>query len=207
MKARLLSRKIIEAINDGKDLRLVKGIAFKDKEEKVFTSPRERIKNLDDLPYPAYDLLPELKTHYWPFFNNIQGYPAFSLITSRGCPYQCKFCDRAVFGNIVTKHSPEYLVTLIEKMIKENGIKYIVFDDDNLLLDKKHLFGMLDLLDKKKLKVSFTCESRVDTVDEERLGIFKEGGCKQILYGMESGSPKILKLMDKGITIDRIRQR
>jgi anaerobic magnesium-protoporphyrin IX monomethyl ester cyclase len=198
-------KEIIEALVEGADLRKVKGLAFKEKGEIVITPPRERIKNLDDLPLPAYDLLPELKTHYWPLFNNIQGYPAFSLIASRGCPYQCKFCDRAVFGNTLIQHSPEYMVALIEKLVKEHGIRYLVFDDDNLLLDKKQLFGMLDLLEKKKIKVPFTCESRVDTVDEERLRRLKAGGCKQILYGMESGSPRILELMGKGITVDKIR--
>ncbi len=148
----LTFKEIIESLNNGTDLRQVKGIAFKDNEEKLFTAPRERIKELDELSFPAYDLLPELKTHYWPFFNNIQGYPAFSLIASRGCPHQCKFCDRAVFGNKMTRHSPEYFVALIEKMINEHGIRYFVFDDDNLLLDKKHLFGILDLLRKKTLK-------------------------------------------------------
>jgi anaerobic magnesium-protoporphyrin IX monomethyl ester cyclase len=198
-------KEIMEAKNDGKSLRQVNGVAFKDQGENVFTPSRTRVKNLDDLPLPAYDLLPELKKHYWPYFNNIQGYPAFSIIVSRGCPHKCSFCDRAVFGNIFTKHSPEYVVELIENLVKKHGMKYLVFDDDNFLLDKKYLFGILDLLNKKNLRISFTCESRVDTIDEERLVRLKEAGCKEIMYGIETGSPRMLELMNKKITTDQIR--
>ena len=199
-------KELISALNSGSDLKQVEGIAFKDKlGNKIHTLSRKRIKELDNLPSPAYDLLPELKTHYWPYFNNIQGYPAFSLISSRGCPHQCNFCDRKVFGNIFTKHSPKYFVNIIEDMINKYGIRYLVFDDDNILLDRKYLFGILDELFARKIRIPFTCESRVDTVDEEKLERLRDSGCKEIMYGIESGSPRILKLMNKGITVDQVR--
>lgn len=203
----ITTRELVNALNKKLDLKEIDGIFYRDQNNQKFhTKPRQRVRNLDELPFPAYDKLPELKKYYWPYFNNVQGYPAFSLISSRGCPFQCKFCDRKVFGNSFTKHSPKYFAELIDQMVNKYGIKYLVFDDDNMTLDKNYLFGILDELKARKIKVPFTCESRVDTVDDEKLERLRKSGCKEIMYGIESGSPRILELMNKQVTTDQIRE-
>ena len=138
---------LIESLNTGGTLHNVNGLAFRAKDEIHITHPRVRIRNLDDLPFPAYDLLPDMATRYTPVLTYVEKLPAFSIVTSRGCPGQCTFCDRKVFGNRLTTHSPEYILALIKELYHKYGIRYLVFDDDNLLLKKNHLFKLLDLLE------------------------------------------------------------
>jgi len=197
---------LVAALNEGRDLATVPGLAVRQNGHIVRTAPRERIANLDELPFPAFDLLPELATHYRPALTSVERLPAFSVVASRGCPCHCTFCDRGIFGNRVTKHSPEYTVELLRTLVETHGIRYLLFDDDNLLLNKKHLFRLLDLMKETGLGLPFTCQSRVDTVDEDRLGRLKEAGCRMILFGIESGSQQILDAMKKGITVEQIRE-
>ena len=197
---------LVNAMNSGKNLDEVNGIAFRKAGGAHITPQRERIKNLDELPFPAYDLLPNIAVHYKPVLNCVEKIPAFSLVCSRGCPGQCTFCDRKVFGNCPTTHSPEYIVKLIKELKEKYGIRYLLFDDDNLLVNKKHLFALLDEMEKEKLYIPFTCQSRVDTIDSERLSRLKKAGCKMILFGVESGSQKILNAMKKYITPEKIYQ-
>jgi len=197
---------LINVLNTGGDLEKVAGIAFRDKDKIHITSPRERIRDLDTLPFPAFDLLPDLATRYKPPLNAVEKLPAFSLVTSRGCPSQCAFCDRRVFGNLVTMHSPEYILSMIRELRHKYGIRYLVFDDDNLLLNKKHLIDFLEIFKKSDSWMPFSCQSRVDTIDDERLKHLKEAGCRHILFGVESGSQRMLDAMNKGITTDQIRK-
>jgi anaerobic magnesium-protoporphyrin IX monomethyl ester cyclase len=197
---------LLVALSSGHDLARIPGLAFRADGAPVITAPRERIKDLDAIPPPAYDLLPTLESHYWPIFNNVEKLPAFSVILSRGCTGKCTFCDRGMFGNRITRHGPDYGVTLIEKLRDEHGIKYLVFDDDNFLLNKNYLVRFLDGMVERQVKVPFSCESRVDTIDEERLFHLKRAGCRQIMFGIESGSQKMLDMMNKGIRIDQIRE-
>ncbi len=194
------------ALNDGRDLKSVPGLALRENGGAARTPPRERIRNLDELPFPAFDLLPDLATHYRPALTSVEKLPAFSVVASRGCPCHCTFCDRGVFGNRVTTHSPEYTVALLRTLVDTYGIRYLLFDDDNLLLNRKRLFRLLDLMKDQELRLPFTCQSRVDTVDEERLRCLKEAGCRMVLFGIESGSQRILDAMKKGITVDQIRK-
>ncbi len=197
---------LIKALNNNVPLQQINGLAFSEDNNIRINPPRPRIQDLDRLGMPAYDLLPDLATHYNPALTSATKLPAFSIVTSRGCPAQCTFCDRSVFGNRITSHSPEYTVSLIRELYYKHRIRYILFDDDNLLLNKPHLFKILDLLEKENFKIPFTCQSRVDTIDEERLKRLKKAGCKIILYGIESGSQKILDMMKKNITVPQIQK-
>ncbi|MDD5594988.1 MAG: cobalamin-dependent protein, partial [Candidatus Omnitrophica bacterium] len=118
----------------GKDLRLVKGIVFRENGKVVFTGQRERIDNLDELPFPAFDLLPKLSNYYRPSTQSIKYLPSASLVTSRGCSGSCLFCDRKTFGNKIKMHSAEYIADLMEKLSKDFGIKGVIFEDDNFML-------------------------------------------------------------------------
>ena len=194
------------ALRSGKSLHDVPGLALREDSGVVFTGPRERIKQLDELPVPAYDLLPDIAKCYKPPLNSVEKVPAFSLVMSRGCPSKCTFCDRSVFQNRVTRHSPEYVAELVKKVKRDYGIRYLLFDDDNLLLGRKYLFRLLDLLSQPDVRTPFTCQSRVDTIDEEKLGRLKDAGCRMLLYGIESGSQQMLNRMQKGITVEQIRE-
>lgn len=196
---------LLEAFNNKIDIPNVAGIAYVSDGKVTFNPPRERIKNLDVIPLPAYDLLPELRKHYIPVFNYSPGYPAFSIVLSRGCPAKCRFCTQITFGHRVTQHSAEYLFRHIEELYFKYKIKNIIFDDDNLLLNKKQLYAFFKMLREKKMKISFSLQTRVNFIDDERLSQLKEAGCKKIMLGIESGSQEMLDNMRKDITLDQIR--
>jgi len=197
---------LIQALRYGDDLWKVDGIAYRNLDGVPVRSPlRQRLKNLDRLPPPAYDLLPELMSHYWPLFCNVDRYPAFSVFISRGCHGQCRFCDRSTFGNEVTRHSPEYVVRMLRNLRDEHNIRYIVFDDDNFTTNRAYLLDLLRHMVKSKVHLPFSCLSRVDTVDPALLKDLRRAGCRRIMYGIESGSQRMLDAMNKGITLDQVR--
>ncbi len=197
---------LADALNGRGEVSDVAGLCYRDGDRIVRTPERARIMTLDELPMPAFDLLPDLATHYQPALTSVEKVPAFSIVASRGCPAQCTFCDRMVFGNRVTRHSPEYTVRMIEMLYHEHGIRYLLFDDDNLLLHRGHLHELLDRLMASDVRMPFTCQSRVDTIDPERVSRLKKAGCRMILFGIESGSPQILDAMKKRITVEQIRE-
>lgn len=159
----------------------------------TFTGQRERIKNLDELPFPS--------RHYFnkDYYNRNTGY----MLISRGCPFQCGFCYHWG-GNEIRFRSLENIIEEIEILLK-NGITYIDFKDDTFTLNKELVYSLCDEIIDKKLNFSWFCSTRVDKVDKDLLMKMKEAGCKWIGYGVESGNQEILNGIKKGINIDQIR--
>ena len=127
------------------------------------------------------------------------------IVTSRGCPGQCTFCDNSVFGRKYRWHSPRYIINMIKILKQRYNIKEIQFKDDNLLVNKITLKELCEIMIKEKLNITWNCGGRVDMVNPEILKIMKEAGCWQIWYGLESGSDKVLKCMKKNITVEQIK--
>jgi len=194
---------LLDSLRGHKDLNSIEGIVYRNNGKAVVTEKRARIQNLDSLPFPAFDLLPDIPRHYRIPVQSIDNYPAVSLVTSRGCSGKCGFCDRSVFGNEVTCHSADYTLNLMRQMKERCGIRSILFEDDNfmaLLRGKRKDF--IKKLTDGNLNITWACAGRVDDADEELLRSMKEAGCYQVLYGIESGSQKILDGLRKGITIE-----
>lgn len=184
----------------------IQGIAFRNNGEIILTPKRKRIQNLDELPMPAFGLLPELKRCYRTTTQSIMYLPTVSLVTSRGCSGHCSFCDRMTFGSEVRMHSAEYVADLMQKLQNDFGIKGIIFEDDNFMLSEERLVNLAKLIRKRKIRIHWSALSRVDTITEEKLKIAKSCGCWQILYGIESGSQKILDFYKKGINLSQIKK-
>lgn len=197
---------LLKAFIEGGELSLVKGIAFRSNGQIVLTPLRRRIKNLDELPFPAFDLLPELKRYYRPTTQSIKYLPTTSLVTSRGCTGHCLFCDRKTFGNEVRMHSAEYVVDMIEKLQTDFGIRGIIFEEDNFMISERRLYDLSRVIKKRKIKFAWSALSRIDTITEEKLRIAKSCGCWQILYGIESGSQEILDFYRKRISVSQIEK-
>lgn len=192
-------KEFVEKIQNKKSLENIPGIIYKDGSFK----PGEYIKNIDDLPFPAYELVP---MHlYQPSPASYRQLPATTLITSRGCPFQCIFCHKPIFGNRFRPHSAKRVVDEIEFLNKEYGIKDIRIYDDTFTLDRKRVVEICELLTQRNLGITWNCTTRVDCIDKELLIIMKNSGCYNISYGVESGSERVLKLIKKGITKERIR--
>lgn len=197
---------LLPVLDRGKDLESVQGLAFRQGRKIVMTERRSYIENLDALPIPAWDLLPSLKRYYRSSPQSFNRLPSTSLVTSRGCPYQCTFCDRSVFGNHLRSYSPDYVLEMLKILSREYGIKHILIDDDTFTISKQRLREICNLMIKEKLDLTWTCLARVDTVDESILRLMKKAGCWQILYGIESGDQEILDKLQKGITLKQVKK-
>ncbi len=193
----------IEKLEKKQSLKNLPGIISKE-DNKIKFQPKDYIKDLDELPFPAYELVP--MNLYQPSPATYRQLPATTLITSRGCPFQCIFCHKPIFGNRFRPHSAERVVNEIEYLNKNYGIKDIRIYDDTFTLDKKRVIEVCNLLIEKNLGITWNCTTRVDCIDKELLQIMKKSGCYNISYGVESGSERVLKLIKKGITKERIRE-
>ena len=197
---------LLDTLEKNKNLSRVKGIIYKNTKNKhIINKPRESIKDLDSLPFPAWDLLPNLAKFYCPPAHTLKRLPAALLIPSRGCPGQCVFCDNKVFGRIFRSHSADYIIKMIKKLQKDYGIKEIQFRDDNLLVFRKMLTELCNKIIEQKIDIKWSCAGRVDMVNFDILKLMKKAGCWQIWYGCESGSDKILKEIKKYTTVEKIK--
>jgi radical SAM superfamily enzyme YgiQ (UPF0313 family) len=176
----------------------IKGITFRKNGGMVATPQREFIEDLDTLPLPARHLLP--LSRY-----SAMGYP-ISIITSRGCPYSCIFCQgRRMVGNRIRKRSAARIVDEIEQILSY-GIDRINVADDLFASDKARVSEVCGEISKRGLSFTWSAFARVNTVDRETLQIMKDTGCDSVSFGVESGNPDMLKRIRKNITLDQARQ-
>lgn len=160
--------------------------------------------NLDSLPLPARHLLP-MKQYQITASRN-KGHHAYTVIVARGCPYQCTFCCR-LHGHKLRFHSVDRVIQEIELLVRDYDAKEINLEADTITVNRDWLFHLCNDLIESGLntRISWTCESRVDTVDETLLRYMKQAGCWQISYGVESGSQRLLDFIKKGITLEQVR--
>ncbi len=162
--------------------------------------PRQWSRKLDDIPFPAIDLTPWDRYHALTVEK-----PFFNMITTRGCPYKCSYCSQVYAGDTIRYRSPENVVEEIELYVKKYGAREIIMFDETFTVKKTRVMKICELIRERKLKFGFDMRTRVDCVDGEMLEALKEAGCRRIHFGIESGSPRILEAMNKGITVDMIR--
>ena len=205
--------KLLSALKNRANLEKVRGLIFRQSATSHQpsstlkpTPPRPPIQDLDSLPLPAFDLLPDFSHYGGSQFIEFDVRPTFRLITSRGCPFHCTFCDKSIFGKVFRSHSPEYVLEMVKILYFDYGIRHIYFSDDTFTLDRKRIFKLCQLLQKEKLDLTWDCNTRVDMVDFPLLQAMKKAGCTYIAYGIESGSQKILDILNKGITLEQIRK-
>lgn len=197
---------LLSHLDSGKSLGSVKGLVLKQGKGAVMTERRPYIKNLDELPMPAWDLLPDLVKYYQPAADSLYRAPASLLITSRGCPGQCVFCEKSVFGNVCRSYSAPYVIKMIKHLIDNYGIKDLFIEDDNFLVFRNRLKEICRIIVDDKIDITWSCMGRVDMVDEEVLKLAKAAGCWQVNYGCESGSQKILDILNKKVTVSQIEK-
>jgi anaerobic magnesium-protoporphyrin IX monomethyl ester cyclase len=146
---------------------------------------------------PAYDLL-KFNLYSEPFMPK-----PFALIqTARGCPYQCNFCVKS-FGTQLGLRKAEDILDEIEYLVREHGVKAIRFIDDTFTAIPSRVHEICHGIIERKLKVSWTCLSRLDTLDEEMIGTMYASGCVRLNVGIESGSPRMLEKYNKQLDLER----
>ncbi len=192
---------LLTALEDRRSLENVRGITYRKDGVVVNNSPSPEISDLNSLPFLAYHLIP-LKS-YKPHPPHGRAFPFAVLITSRGCPYDCGYCSKPVFGKRFRGQSPARVADEIAWLKEKYGIREIAFYDDSFTLDMDRAFKICEELIRRKLNIIWSCETRVNLVDATLLRKMKQSGCYSISYGLESGSQEILDVIDKGTTLEQ----
>jgi len=196
---------LLETMDTHAPLANIPGTILRSDGKLVTTQRREFLKNLDSLPYPAWDLLEGFPERYRPAPFKVRRFPAASLVTSRGCPNQCIFCDRSVFGTSCHAFSAEYVTGMIRHLVEHFGIREFSFEDDTFITFKKRLVAICQGIIDLGIDISWTCLGRVNGVDKETLELMRRAGCWQISFGIESGCQEILTTIHKNITLEQIQ--
>lgn len=198
------------SLDDISGLEEIAGICFRKEDSQAEkgwslhkTPKRTKFKDLDSLPKPARHLL--RSNNYKPIPVDNHGLPKFSMITSRGCPHACAFCQKSRTG--YRSHSAKYVVDEMEQLVDEFGAKDIAFVDSLFCANKRRVHEICDEIIARGLqkRISWTCSSRVEIVDKPLLQKMKDAGCWRTRFGIESGHDVVLDFISKGITQEKIR--
>ena len=186
-------KELLKALPAGGSLAGVAGIAYRQGAEVLRSTPRAPIENLDALPVPGTSTGNSIGVDYRRQLEFV--------ITSRGCPASCLFCSSPLFwGKGVRFRSPRSVVDELRQLRDCYGLVYFSFRDDTFTADRVRVLEICRLLEEAKLGILWNCQSRVTAVDEEMLIAMKRAGCECIQFGVESGSPAVLKALGKRIT-------
>ncbi len=186
--------KLLKSLSEGNPYPEIDGVAYK-KGEKIEVRPPKFVKNLDDLPFPDRDLLPLEK-----YKVKFDGKRVTSLVTSRGCPFNCEFCSASQFmGLLWRKRSVANVLDEIEILYKKYGYRSLIFFDDNFTLDPKRVIEISEEMLKRDVKISWWAFSRADEVlgHEDMLEAMSKSGCRMLFIGFESASDEVLKEYNK----------
>lgn len=195
-------RELVETVLARKSLGKSRGIIFRSKGKFVKTGPMP-LRNLDKLPMPAWDLLPNLSLYsFQPA--TYRKKPHSFVVASRGCPYRCIFCHISRFRHEVRFRSPEKIVKEIEILYNKYGIREFRFGDEIFTLNNKWCFEICDRIIETGLDISWTCDTRPDRMTPELAKKLREAGCWAISIGVESGSQRILDRIKKDITLQQV---
>lgn len=184
----------------------IDGLALRHGDDIKLTRPRAFIRDLDRLPMPAWDLLPSLSEHYKAPAWTLNFEPSGLLILSRGCSAKCTYCDRGTFGNTVRAHSAEYAMGLIKDLYDNHGIRIFRILDDNFMMNRARLVKLCGYIIESKLDIKWTCFARADHVNSETLDLMYRSGCRQISFGVETGSQDLHNLEKKNISLVSIER-
>jgi radical SAM superfamily enzyme YgiQ (UPF0313 family) len=197
--------RLLDALGTGKDLAGVRGLTWKDRSGAVHVNEdAEPIADMDGLPIPAYDLL-DLSKFYESVF---VAFPAATMITSRGCPFNCIFCSypQTIYGHAYRAMSPGRVVREIEYLVRELGVREIRIDDDTFNIDSRRVIDICKLMVERRVPVLYSVQARAQLMTDEMAYWLKKSGCRMVLYGVESGNEEVLAHMRKKTTKDEIRR-
>ena len=192
---------LIKAFEKEREPEGLRGVAFKKDGRVIVNAPRPLVENLDELPMPAYDLLPVRR------YSNPQAAhaPLGMMLTSRGCPFQCIFCDNhVVLGKRFRANSARRMIEEWRILVRGFGVKEIMFKESDFTLDRERVREFCELLMQEPKKAFWTCNGHIGNLDLALLRDMRRAGCRLIQYGVESGDQNILDTLKKGITVQQI---
>ena len=196
---------------DGKPLKAIGNLIYRDDSGRTRINPRrDRILDLDELPFPAYEKLAGFPNAYHlPLFAYEKRYGA-TMITSRGCPYTCSFCDRTVFERLYKTNSAQYTYDHMKYLRDRFGVHHINMYDDLFTAKKQRVMDLCDLLIEKPLGIQWNCAIRTGHTSDEMLAKLKQAGVLMVSMGIESADPAMMERHKAGVTLaavqDTVRQ-
>lgn len=199
---------LLTALKNGKGTDDVYGISFRKDGTVVHNPPRQLIRDLNEIPFPARHLFPWEKYNFTLEVPGKGKFKAANIMTSRGCPYGCNFCATSnMWGRSCRMRTPENIIEEIELLIDRYRAKAIWIFDDTFTVSKNRVHRFCELLKKKKISIHWFCEIRVDTVTRDLLSAMKDAGCFSVGYGVESGSQRIIdEVIRKKISLEDVKR-
>ena len=190
---------LIKNLEKGRPLKEVKGVTYRHGQDIRSTQDAPLIRDLNELPLPAYHLLPMERYR-------VGGKRFGTVITSRGCPFQCIFCSSSqLYGKFWRARSPENVLEELRVLRDKYGIREVEFLDDTFTLNNKRAERICELIKIEGLDISWSCSSRADTLARRLALKLKSAGCHFLYLGVESGSQKLLNIIRKGITLEQAK--
>jgi anaerobic magnesium-protoporphyrin IX monomethyl ester cyclase len=189
----------------GQDPRTISGLGWRSDNRAVANAQRAHIQNLDALPFPAYEKLAGFPDGYrLPLFSYIMT-PGATMVTSRGCPFQCSYCDRSVFRQGYRYNSADYIYAHMAHLRSRFGVRHVNIYDDLFTLNRKRIAELCGLLTDKPLGIQFNCAVRVGHADDELLRMLRQAGCLMVSLGIESGDSDLLAVHKPGVYLEEVR--
>ena len=183
----------------------IPGLIWRENNRVVENPGQAFLPDLDTLPFPAYEKLAGFPKGYnLPLFSYIKA-PGATMVTSRGCPYQCSYCDRSVFKSQFRYNSAEYIYEHMRYMRTRFGIRHLNIYDDLFTLRRDRIARLCDLLASRPLGIQFNCAVRVGHTDDELLEMLKAAGCLMVSLGIETGDPDLLEVHKPGVYLDAVK--
>ncbi len=194
---------MLQALRDGKNLQDVQGLWLRKNGEVIFTGIRDFITDLNELPFPAWDLYELDKYREYGDFPPVAR--KVGVISSRGCPYRCSFCSCPAFWKGGYRYrSAENFIDEVEFLYREFGYRSFVFWDDTFTVTDKHVNEVCAEIERRNLEITWSAAGRINRTTKPLLETMRHAGCVAMTFGVESVSPRILKTMHKSIKADRI---
>ena len=193
-------------IISGKNPKEIAGV-FSRGENRILSGPiqsKETLCKMDDIPFPAYDLVEGFPKKYNMALFSYPKHPGANIISSRGCVYNCSYCDRSVFHNSFRWNSPEYTYELMKYLNRDFGIKHFMFYDDLFTLNRNRVSKLCTLLREGDLNISFNCIVRIGHIDSDLIAELKSAGGWMVHVGVESGDQDMLDSHKDGLTLEAI---
>lgn len=191
---------LVQALENKSDISSIRGLIYKREIDCIVSNGERIVENIDSLPVPARHLLPMDLYHCV-----ITETPFTTMISSRGCPSKCGFCFKQPSDKKIRFRDPVKIVDEMEELVNKYHVKEIMFYDDSIAIRRNHIIGICEEIFKRNLKVKWESPARIDNMDFNLLRMMNKAGCIRLRYGVESGNERILKLMHKGITLDKIK--
>jgi len=195
---------LITAFRDSRTISNIKGIAYKSNDSVIINETRPLLKNIDILPHPKRDLLKKFSI-YHPAIFNYKKLPCATILTSRGCNYKCSYCINSLSNKTFWRgHSVKYVLEELEDIKVNYNISNFWFLDDDFAFDRVRAYKMCQEILNRNLKINWSCMMRVNDADYKLLSLMRKAGCWQIAYGIESGSQRMLDIVNKGSSLVEI---